>query len=52
MLNDLLILLGIIIVFILVIVFLLISVFFAIGEWSKNRHNNDNTNDSTFTTDI
>ena len=52
MLNDLLILLGIIIVFILVFVFLMISVFFAIGEWSKNRQNNDNTNDSTFTTDI
>ena len=51
MLNDLLILLGIIIVFILVFVFLMISVFYAIGEWSKNRHNNDNANDSTFTTD-
>lgn len=50
--NDLLILLGILIVLILVFVFLMISVFYAIGGWSKNRHNNDNTNDSTFTTDI
>ena len=27
----------------------MISVFYALGEWSKNRHSNDSSNDSSIT---